>query len=1430
MNNLYGDIIEIDKHRHPVYPDVIVAYRSGKKIGVLRGIDSLVNSNHLMEAAELSFDLHKELNGVACDLWDDVKDFRLIYVPALDSSDFNPWYELHVTIDEYDETVKHCECYHIQETELSQLSLHDIEINTEKDIDRSDYVPTKIYNESNPDGSLLDRLLKDKASHYTIHHVDGSLANLQRTFSWGDTDIKTAFDEIAEEIEGVFIYGLSTLDDGKIHRTISLYDLNDVCLDCGERGTFTDGVCTKCGSTNIKQGYGLDSGIFINAENFASTISYSSNVDEVKNCFRFEAGDDVMTAAIRNINPTLSQYIWYFSDDTRADMSPELQSELAAYDEAYEAYETTEELEISQADVDAYNTLVNKYSAYDSTLRTVSYPIIGYSNLTDFYYKTMELRSLLQTKLAPNSPSGEHTTAAIEAAKLTSATLSPMGIQNAAIASAATVNSAVTNYAKVYFDSSLYGLTIKSSNYNSSTHIWTGVLTLTSYVDNEDTADTSSITISVTGATTEYLKTLLEKTMKKNGKDATGTVALFKLNDTDFANALSGYSVDNLSMFAQIDRACLDVLIDQGCATEGSSLWADTYNNIYMPYYRKSVLLENELTEREIEVNTLDGILDDIDLERKRIASELDLRAYIGETLWIEFCSFRRDDDYKNENFISDGLNDEEIVENAEDFLKRAKRDLIKSATLQHTISCNLNDLLLYTGIDLAVHENKYEYVVDSNNNIIVTSDREGIVIFQAANETIFINNHVYTIDKNSIFYPLLSYFKVGNWIRVEIDGKIYKLRMTDYTVTYDDLQTIEVEFSDVTYALGSMSDIQSVLSKSKSMATSYSTTARQAGNGQKANMQIVNMIENGLYLTNKKIANADNQNLLIDEYGMLVRQIGEYTNDYLPEQVKIINKGLYFTADNWLTAKAAIGAFQYYDPDSGTYKDGYGVIAEKVIGNLILGNDLGIYNESGSLKVDENGVVITAYPNADNSDLFVIRKDNGNGTYTKFLYMDSSGTLNMELGGTNNSVLKVYDSNNRVITSIDRSNFYIQSYSGNNTQKLDLLSGALRVIYNDTYHGGVHNVTTSNLQGINIAGLHTVGLSISNGSTATNYYRLADDTAIANSSSCAYRHNFYGSMGSVFSNVSLKASNNNVSSNTGLGYGIADINGYNVGVFEVIALSNGNTQTSMRCYNRNTSGTQTAAGSVSIVTTKSGSMSFTSNCDISIQKSSPVYMLQATNLNVRNATFSANAWYGCSTRDTNGHVYGAWYAAAYTDGRTGSGLWAYNFNTSGTQVGSGGLIIMVDKSGTVSYSVSNAAAFRTAIACAASSHAHGAGDITSGTLAIDRGGTGTTTGIKGWTAILSNITTTTAQTINISSYTDIAICAAYSTSYRSCIVIPRVYFSTTLCEHYLGGWGNNSTSSNRRAWCKMSTTQFQAGSIRIDGTDYTGSWYVYGR
>ena len=106
----------------------------------------------------------------------------------------------------------------------------------------------------------------------------------------------------------------------------------------------------------------------------------------------------------------------------------------------------------------------------------------------------------------------------------------------------------------------------------------------------------------------------------------------------------------------------------------------------------------------------------------------------------------------------------------------------------------------------------------------------------------------------------------------------------------------------------------------------------------------------------------------------------------------------LAITDDNWNTVKTAVGAYYYYHPETGKLTKAYGVNAETLVGKFILGEQLGIYNESGSLSFDKEGFVVAdknrknSFRVDPNSDVLVAIN---NGIEDVF-YIDSDGKLHI--------------------------------------------------------------------------------------------------------------------------------------------------------------------------------------------------------------------------------------------------------------------------------------------------------------------------------------------------------------------------------------------------------------------------------------------------
>lgn len=947
--------IDFDAAHNPQSPTIILAKKNGDKLGQLDAVE-IESTDSMNDASEISFKVYKMVDENKNNLWDEIVNFRLIYC-----LEWNQWFEITVETDEDTKTVKTVTGTNLGRAELSQIMLYNVEINTEDDIAREDYDkdhPTIFYNPDRPSSSLLHRML-EKAPHYTIGHVDSTIAKIQRTFSFDDKSICDGFQDVAEEIKCLFVFDVNADKYGNLKRVVSAYDLESNCHKCGYRGEYTD-VCPKCGSTDIDEGYGKDTTIFVTADEIADSINMSSDTDSIKNCFKLEGGDDLMTATIRNCNPNGSDYIWYISDDTKHDMSDELVKAIDSYNKLYAKYQNDYVYLADKEDiVNRYNELIVKYGnkniylkssvderlfssqnehlaikkevGYNNDLQEIELPVKGYPALMNAYYNTIDLSLYLTNGLMPIVEMSD-TNAEKEAAKLTAANLSPVAVEKIDNISVATADSVVLSMAKVVVDSTRYKIKVHDGSTLSGTkpdptRVWTGCFDVTNYSDEKDKFTSKEISVTINSDYEKFIKQKIDKTLaKEDSENKYGISKLFDIDGSldDFKKELQKYCLNRLISFRDACQSCIDILVEQG-VNEGSSWSKELYDKLYTPYIDRMNALEKEMKVRQDEIYLISGRRDDdgdlkeyglqnyiID-EKDKTQDILNFQQYLtnynaGVNLWLEFCSFRREDKYSNENYISDGLNNAELFEKANEFISVANDEIYKSSELQTTISADLKNLLL--------------------------------------------------IGK---FAPLVDDFAIGNWLRVMIDDKLYKLRLIEYTIDYDDLDNISVEFSDAVRVKSSVKSIKGVLEQASSMATSYSYVQRQAKQGEKGTDIVNNWLDNGLNVTHTKIVGgSDNQTQSWDNHGMLFRKFDEVSNDYEPTQMKIINSTIAITDDNWATTKTAIGKYYYTDPDTGDTVSAYGVNAETIIGKLFLGRNIELKNEAGTLVFDDNGLEVS--------------------------------------------------------------------------------------------------------------------------------------------------------------------------------------------------------------------------------------------------------------------------------------------------------------------------------------------------------------------------------------------------------------------------------------------------------------------------------------
>lgn len=891
---------------------IVLSNRSFQHYGQLTGIkfEETNGSFNLNSANELSFKVYKhklipdenipykDIEAFQEYIWEKLVDRKLIYVKELDE-----YYEIKVSIDDTNETVKTVQAKTLCESELSQLNLNNIEINTEDD--RANNGETVFYNSENSNISLLHRILKDKAPHYTIKHVDASLCNLARTFTLNGTSIYDFMvGECSEQFDCLFRFNSK-------ERGIYVYDMLTVCQDCGERENFTD-ECPKCGSKNVKR-YGKDTPIYVDKTNLTDAIHLEVDSDSVKNCFKLETGDEEMTATVRSINPNGSDYLFYISEEDKADMPKELVQKLSEYDKDYQ------DVLLTYQDLTLQIRNLNDDILYykHSMMPTVEYPdelvdvldpkegILYICNDIVYLYNGEHLTPSTQdakfyTDLFPTS---NMITAKSEADKLTRENLNPLAIsQLTDFTSPSTVNSTLKNYAKVYVKTGYVKLEIEDGaifeiSDETGLGTWSGRFKVTSYSDEEDVAYSEYLTLEVND--NHDIQTI-QKVLKRilDNDEENSIFDVLAIDDLDvFKEALSLYSLSRLKSFRDAINAAKITLFESGEGTEGAEL----YESVYLPYQEKLIECEKEIKARQEKIDSLQSQLDVLIKQKSDIQVALNLQNYLGD-LYPIFCSYRREDTYSNSNFISDGLDNVQIIERAKQFWELAQKEIKKASNGKCTITASLYNLLVIPA-----------------------------------------------------FKPLVDYFELGNRIRVKVDGILYTLMLIGFSLNFGNLNTIEVTFSTATKVNTEdfETQIESVISSTQQMSTSYDYVQKQAEQGKEANTEIKLILQNGYDSSLSGIKNNNKEEVTYGKFGILLREQDDITGDYFGRQCRLTHNSIVMTKDGWKTASLGLGehSYTYYNEETKKFEQStdYGISARfgqymNLYGSQYIGGD--IYSE----------------------------------------------------------------------------------------------------------------------------------------------------------------------------------------------------------------------------------------------------------------------------------------------------------------------------------------------------------------------------------------------------------------------------------------------------------------------------------------------------
>ncbi len=1067
----------------------------------------------MINGNQISFDVYKEMDGEVEPLWDKIVDLKYVFIPELNEGE-GDYLSITSNLSDSISEKKSITAMSAGILELSQ-TLISMEVNTEADILREDYVePTLFYNPEKPEASLLNRILY-KLPQWSIGHVDYQLQFLQRTFSVADTSVWDFLSgDVATQFECLFVID-------SINKTINAYDLLVWCDICKTRQDFyfsndkdhamitcqnsssspipmteyaygdgnkrdfplsntpfvdathpdtvqvyKNNVLVTSGYTYHTQGgnkvvtfstapsqgevisfkydimhttqglqyYGEDTTILIDKENLTNEIQLSVQSDQIKNTFRLSGGDDLMTATIQSLNPNGSDYITKFNQYDYDDMPQELVTKLEQYQNLYDSLQPQYQ-----------NIMMGLFDALDKKIYYES----GMMPYNEFTNPTLNETI---TRVRSN---------------VTTAALSVLGTST----SESVVTNTIKNLARVFVNTGIFKVEVNENTVqwtppssSGGTGLWSGELIITKYKNEEESGSTGVLTVTVTSDRGTYLnQKIMKNLIKADDNDLTYNVLSQSSanNYQAFRNAIAQYGLVRLASFRDALQGCLDILIQE----RASDTVSEFRSTLYVPYQEKLNIVIAEMNTRQ---NTVDYWEDQVEVyenDRDQIQHQLNLSEFLGDRLYKIYCAYRRENTYQNSNFISDGLETNDLFKRAEEFIELATKELDKASTPQYTITTTLHNLINY----------------------------------------------------NPDFAHIKDKFKIANWLRVKIDDDIYRLRLMSASICLGNPESLTVEFSNITSYHDVMNDVQSVLSKAQSMATSYDATQKQAGSSYQVSNSVRDFYKTGLLSAMNTLKNNNSEEITIDRYGILGRDYDMDTDAYSGEQVRLTHNMLAFTSDGWNTVNLALGKHAYTEYDKVQQKfidkEDYGLSARFVQAGLVSGTQIiggDIYSDNFASGVQgthinlKNGTFEVGGDKLTyNGSTLSLR---GNITASNI----SGGSINV--GGTNsqdsvgkNGVITVYNNQNQPIIRLDQSGLTLDSNYKINfsnltgvpdyqtaSQVTQITKNTVTTEYVNALNVKAGSVAAENITGTTISGKTISGGTITgttiNGSTITSY------------------------------------------------------------------------------------------------------------------------------------------------------------------------------------------------------------------------------------------------------------------------------------------------------------------------------------------------------
>nr|DAE24490.1 MAG TPA: tail protein [Siphoviridae sp. ctyvQ1] len=205
--------------------------------------------------------------------------------------------------------------------------------------------------------------------------------------------------------------------------------------------------------------------------------------------------------------------------------------------------------------------------------------------------------------------------------------------------------------------------------------------------------------------------------------------------------------------------------------------------------------------------------------------------------------------------------------------------------------------------------------------------------------------------NKGSLFGSILN-------VKLEDDNWVYPY-LQEMEINYDDPDSFSMTFgnrfrlSNDTYTFDELHN--ETTSAVSSVGSLLSAVSQPVTNGTID--AVTQYTKKALVAANQSIKATEDNEFTFGSYGIKGKKKSteqDNINGFDPEQLWISNNKICFTTDGWATTKAVFGKTVVGGVES------YGLIADSIVGKLIMGENLIISNPSNTFEVNDKGISVS--------------------------------------------------------------------------------------------------------------------------------------------------------------------------------------------------------------------------------------------------------------------------------------------------------------------------------------------------------------------------------------------------------------------------------------------------------------------------------------